>query len=109
MVGYSAAVEDALGWAVEQDDQFFCRDLNGLVQVAEFDGELSHFTQRSGAGDQDIGRDEVDRQHRRRRVSDQDVAVTEMLAADAQEDSDAGSSAALALQGALGAIEPGEV
>jgi hypothetical protein len=66
---------------------------------------LSHLAQASRAGDQDIRRDEVDRQHGRG-VSEQDVAVTEVLAADAQEDSDAGSSAALASNRALGAVEP---
>jgi hypothetical protein len=68
--------------------------LNGLVQVAEFDGELSHFAQGSRAGDQDIRRDEVDCNYRRR-VSKKNIAVMEGLA-DAQEDSDARSSAALA-------------
>ena len=93
-MGYSATVEDAFRWTVEKDDQFVCLDLNGLVQVAEFDGELSHFGQSSGAGDQDIRRDEVDCRYCRR-VSDKNIAVMEGLA-DAQEDSDVRSPAALA-------------
>jgi hypothetical protein len=106
-MGDGIAGEDALGWAVEQDDQLVCRNLNRLVQVTEFDGELAHLAQTARASDQNVGRDEVNR-HDSRRVSDQDVAVTEVLA-DAQEDSDAGSSTALAPERALGAVEPGQV